>query len=236
MKIRTLWLAPLLATALSLPAPAQTPEGRNEIVTTEPRLGSVTANAPIPTALHIRNEGGADGSGLCVITSNVIDGAHQYVADLAKLKKSRLWVAAKARPGGYYPAKLEKLLHEVYPDVKWLSWEGTATDLAEEYNRWGYPIGVTTNTGQLYGWQRIHHMVSLVHLDKTLACIVDNNDPGKYRWMTRAEFDKRFVDGEMGWMVVFLDYPGRSASFDGRSVAAAVLYAAAGLLLLAIPR
>lgn len=188
----------------SAAARAQVPEGRNEIVTLEPRLGDVTANAPIPTWLHQRNEAGRDGAGLCVFCSLLVDGMYQRVPALLDGKDSPFWRAAKARDGGAYPAKLEAFLREFLPDERWVSWEGKTTDLIESYNRRGLPVGVTINTGELYDWRPIHHMVSLVHLDDDLACYVDNNDPGKYHWINRAEFDARFVDGDTGWFVVFL--------------------------------
>lgn len=32
------------------------------------------------------------------------------------------------------------------------------------------------------------HMVNLVHLDDKWACLLDNNDPGSYHWVSRASF------------------------------------------------
>jgi hypothetical protein len=205
VKTRLLWLAPLLATAMSLPASAQRPEGRNEIVTTEPRLGSVYANAPIPVHFHLKNEGSAvDGLGLCVFCATLINGGSQGIPDMQGGKESLWWRDAKSRPGGGYPSKFEDFANEHLPGVKWVSWEGVSTALIEQYNRRGFPVAITINTAEIYGWQRIHHFVSLCHVDSTLACYVDNNDPGKYHWITRAELDKRFVDGAKGWFVVFI--------------------------------
>ena len=85
-----------------------------------------------------------------------------------------------------------------------MSWEGEGTDLVQAYSARGYPVGVTTNTGELYGGRSIHHMVSAAHLDDELACIVDNNDPKAFRWVTAAEFARRFPDGGKGWGFVWL--------------------------------
>jgi hypothetical protein len=206
--IRTaLLLAALLLAAA--PARAQAPDERipdshGEVAIDEPVYRGVRANAPIPPDLHIKNEGGSDGAGLCVISSILANGRYQRVPGLEGGKDSTLWKTAKARPGGYYPGKLEALLKEVMPGEKWFSWEGKGTDLVAEYNAKGYPVAATTNTGRLYQYQPIHHMISTAHLDDDWACIVDNNHPKKYHWMPRAEYDRRFVDGDQGWGFVWL--------------------------------
>lgn len=231
MKIlpRGLGLASVLASTLLLAsASAQTPNGRDEVVTTEPALAGLRANAPIPVSLHVRNEGGSDEAGLCVTASTLCNGMYQRIPALAGGKQSAYWLAAKSRPGGSYPAKLEAFLKEQLPDEKWVSWEGRVTDLIEPYNRRGLPVAVTINTGEMYGWQPIHHFVSLVHIDGALACYVDNNDPGRYHWITRAEFDRRFVDGDKGWFVVFLRSPDDAAHLW--SASALLLICSAGLL------
>lgn len=201
-----------LALALALLAPsiaeAQQPEGRREVVTSAPRLGSLVANAPIPPDLHIENQGSdVDGAGLCVISSILANGRYQGVPGLEAAKDSALWRAAMAAPGGYYPEKLERLLKEVLPDEKWFSWEGEGTDLVKKYSAEGYPVGITMNTGELYGGQPIHHMVSNVHADDRVACYVDNNDPGNFHWITDAEASRRFPDGGKGWGFVWLRRP-----------------------------
>ncbi|OJW20464.1 MAG: hypothetical protein BGO49_04445 [Planctomycetales bacterium 71-10] len=224
-------IAALAILATAGPARAQQlPTGRAEVVTTEPRLGSVVANAPIPAEMHIRNEGSdVDGAGLCVISSILANGMYQGVPGLESGKGSELWKRAKAEPGGYYPEKLEKLLKEVLPDEKWFSWEGEGTDLVRAYNAKGYPVGSTTNTGELYEGKPVHHMISDAHLDEAVACIIDNNDPGKYRWVTAAEFARRFPDGGKGWGFVWLRLP--PGLDDSLYYAAALLLASAALLL-----
>jgi hypothetical protein len=222
-----------LALALALSAlPAYGQDRHGEIVTDAPEYNGTTAAAPIPPELHIRNEGGSDDAGLCVIASLVINGAYQGVPGLEGLKDSALWRTAKSRPGGYYPEKLERLLHELYPDEQWISWEGDGTDLLQHYASQGYPIAATMKTGALYGYKPIHHMISLVHLDENLACVVDNNDPGKYHWMPAAEYARRFTDGPKGWGVVWLRRPGGDLP-GGVSTLEVCLLLGSGLLLLA---
>jgi hypothetical protein len=190
----------------------QSPDGRGEVVLDVPVYRGVKADVPIPPELHLRNEGGSDGAGLCVITSLLINGRYQGIPALADGKASRFWKLAKSRPGGYYPEKLERYLDELretMPGVRWISWEGKVTDLIESYTRRGVPVACTTNTGALYGYQSIHHYITVAHLDADLACLIDNNDPGKYHWMPRAEFDRRFVDGLQGWLFIWIwDTPG----------------------------
>lgn len=224
-------IAALAILATAGPARAQQlPTGRAEVVTTEPRLGPVVANAPIPSEMHRKNEGSTvDKAGLCVISSIEANARYQGVPGFQAGEDSELWRRAKAAPGGYYPEKLERLLKEVLPGEKWFSWEGEGTDLVRAYSAKGYPVGTTTNSGELYGDESIHHMVSTVHADDSLACLVDNNDPGKFRWVTAAEFARRFPDGGKGWGFVWLRLP--PGLDDSLYYAAALLLASAALLL-----
>ena len=130
LRVRPAWGHPavtrmlLLALLASIPAPlvAQTPDRRGEVVLTTPIYQGTTATAPIPPESHLRNEGGSDGAGLCVIASAVVNGIWQGVPGMATPgrddrtgqpapgKGSPLWRAAKAAPGGYHPTKLEQLI------------------------------------------------------------------------------------------------------------------------------
>jgi hypothetical protein len=177
----------------------QAQDFRGEIATRSTTYRGTTANAPIPPEFHIRNEGGSDGAGLCVISSILANGRFQDVPGLERGKDSELWRTAKVRPGGYSPAKLEALVNEVMPDELWASSVGTDPSILAKLSALGYPIGATMNTGSSYYYQPIHHMISLVHYDNEWACVVDNNDPGKYHWMPASEFAKRWIDGGVGW-------------------------------------
>lgn len=208
---------------------AQQPDHRGEVITEVPEWRGVRANAPIPSWMHILNEGGSDGAGLCVIASNVIDGAYQDVPGLNEGKESPVWLMAKKRPGGYYPSKLEALFREAGLTTAWFSAEGSADELLpviEYYTKQGVPVGVTMNTGRFYYYQPIAHMVSCIHLDETWACIVDNNNPGYYHWMPRAEFARRLTGGRVGWIVALL-------KLATSETAVLLVYAAAGALIAA---
>lgn len=183
----------------------QTPDSRGEVVTTEPAYRGERASAPIGREYHIRNEGGSDGAGLCVYSSVIIAGAYQGVADLDRLKQSRLWHYAKARPGGSYPEKLARDLNAVYPleqtGEKWSQYTGRDTSVIDKLSRAGYPVCSTMDTGALYDYKKIHHMITLAHYRANgWACVVDNNNPGQYHWMPATEYDRRAFDGGTLWL------------------------------------
>lgn len=193
----------------------QTPDGRGEVGLREPVHQGVRASAPIPANQHVKNEGGSNGAGLCVIASIVANGAWQGVPGAGTPDAngdyghgSRLWQAAKKRPGGYYPQKLAALVEEVLPTEKWASYIGRDPAILDTLSSKGYPIGATMNTGALYNYRPIHHMVSLVHYRSgQWACVVDNNQPGVFSWMPAAEFARRWVDGATGWAWIWTRLP-----------------------------
>lgn len=187
---------------------ATTAQAQRETVTLKPEYQGHKAHAPIPPEMHIKNEGGSDGAGLCVISSILANGHFQGVPTLDEGKRSQLWTTAKGRPGGYSPSKLAALADEVLPDEQWAYYVGTDPRVLHELSDMGYAIGATMNTGELYNWQPIHHMISLVSYDSDgWACVVDNNDPGKYHWMSAAEFNRRWIDGGAGWAWVWTRLP-----------------------------
>lgn len=206
--MKRLPIAFLLAVAVAASGQAQTPDRRGEIALTAPTYQGVTATAPIPPEMHVRNEGGSDGAGLCVISSILANGQYQHVPDLEGAKDSLLWRTAKSRPGGYSPSKLEQLVSETMPNEKWAEYVGRDPSVLDTLSRKGYPIGATMNTGALYGYRPIHHMVSLIeYRNNGLACVVDNNDPGKYHWMPASEFARRWIDGGTGWAWIWTRLP-----------------------------
>ena len=198
--------ARLLVVALAL---VGQPDRRGEETTTLPQYKGVTASAPIPPDLHVQNEGGSNGAGLCVISSVLCNGQYQGVPGLVgEGKGSKLWITAKRRPGGYYPDKLAKLVEETVPGETYASYNDTDPALLDKLSRAGYPIGATMNTGAMYGYRPIHHMISLIHFRQGgTACVVDNNDPGKYHWMPAAEFQRRWIDGGTGWAWIWTRLP-----------------------------
>lgn len=220
------------------PARGQEPP-RRETHTTAPELDGIRAHAPVAIRYHVRNEGGSDHQGLCVISSILANGMSQGVPGLdvpghdersgrqMPGKGSPLWRAAKSRPGGYSPTKLQGVLNEVMPGEKWASYVGTDHSVLDRLSRAGYPIGATMNTGELYKYNPIHHMVSLNHFDsrRDLAMVVDNNEPGVFTWMSAREYKRRWIDQGTGWAFVWLRRTARSPA----TIPAAVVVGLPGL-------
>jgi hypothetical protein len=195
----------------------QTPDRRGEVAIPEPVYRGVRASAPIPVELHVRNEGGSNGAGLCVISSVLSAGMAQGVPGLEVAgydeaskgqkpgKGSLLWRTAKSRKGGYSPQKLADLLNEVMPGEKWVSYVGTDPTEIEKLTKAGYRVCATMNTGQQYGYKHIAHMVNDIHYETNgWSCVVDNNDPGMFHWMPAAERDRRLKDGGTLWAFAWL--------------------------------
>ena len=226
----------VVALVFASPAFAQAPDQRGEISIpatspdSVPTYRGIHANAPIPSKMHQRNEGGSDGAGLCVICSIVINGRFQGIPE-PLLKE--LWETAKSRPGGYSPGNLAALLREVCPAEKYASYIGTDPEVLERLSKQRFPIGATMNTGALYRYKIIAHMISLIHFQRdSLACVVDNNDPGFFHWMPSDEFLRRFVDGGIGWAFTWLRKPPFSAKIGNTQLAIVLVLTAASLVLI----
>jgi hypothetical protein len=228
---------------LALATAAHAQDSRGEVATDAPAYNGQRASAPIPTQYHIINEGGSDGAGLCVISSVLANGLYQGVPGLdvpgldqrsgrtAAGKGSQLWRTAKALPGGYGPSKLAGLVEATVPGEPYASYLGRDTGVLDRLSRVGYPVGVTMNTGSLYSYRLIHHMVSLAHYRSGgWAMVRDNNDrPGIFRAMPASEFDRRWIDGGYGWAWAWTRLPAAEAG-------GTLLIAIAAVAVIAIQR
>jgi hypothetical protein len=117
-----------------------------------PTYRGIKPTAPIPVELHVRNEGGSDRQGLCVISSVLAAGMAQGVPGLnipgydertgrnMPGKGSALWREAKSQPGGYSPDKLAALLNRIMPGEKWTSYIGTDPREIEKLIKQGYRV------------------------------------------------------------------------------------------------
>lgn len=231
-------LSAALLLGLCLLAPAaygQEPDRRGEAVVGEPKHKGESVDDPIPKPFHIRNEGGSDGAGLCVISSVLANGLHAGVPGLdvpdangQRGKGSLLWAKAKGRPGGYGPDKLARLVNEVLPDEKFASYVGTDYTVLDRWSKAGYKVGATMNTGQLYRYAPIHHMISLekYRTDGT-AWVLDNNRPGYWSVMPAAEFRRRWLDFGTGWAWIWTRKPPPPAAVFGSGLAMLLLSLAA---------
>ncbi|MDR3635310.1 MAG: hypothetical protein P4L84_16015 [Isosphaeraceae bacterium] len=232
---------------LTSPALAQKPDYRGEVKTHSTSRKGVKA-VPIPPKYHVQNEGGSDGAGLCVISSLIQNGQYQGVPATRGGKNSPLWRYAKARPGGYGPDKLRAAVDAVAPKEGFASYVGTNTAVLEKITvDRKTPVGATMNTGGLYNYAPIHHMISLLHFSRKdgTACVMDNNDQitrderGKlravYRWMPANEFARRWIDGGIGWAWVWTRHA-RKAVEDSAEVAGAALAIAVAFAILVVTR
>lgn len=201
-----------------------TPDRNGEVVTRTPELDGTRAQCPIPPEMHQQNNAG----GRCVICSVVAAG--RYVG-LPREFTERLW--AKSGVGGYSPTRLEGLIDEVNrelgTDIKWSSYYGPPKqEVVETLLRQGRPIGMTLTQADYA--RNMHHMVTDVHNDGQLACLVDNNRVGMYRWMPASRRLQLAVDGGAIWVFAWSQLPKPAVIVAAVSL---VLITAALLLLAA---
>ncbi len=146
----------------------------------------------LPVARHVRNIGGSDGAGLCVYTSVQMASDWHNVPQFYGFQKF-----ASKRPGGSYPEKLDKDIttycaEQKLPVPAYIQHVGGDESFLDLALKTGRILGVTYAGADGFYSGPVAHMVNLVHLDKELACIVDNNRPGKFVWMTRKQFINRW--------------------------------------------
>jgi hypothetical protein len=165
---------------------------------------SVTCDLPASSNLRQKNVGGRDGLGLCVFTS--IGHAARYQDE------HRLWDFQKnmqQEPGGGWPEKVDSMIAKYGKGTLYLQYEGRDPSILEAALKTGRMPAITYDGRDMhYQGQHVEHMVNLVHLDKTLACILDNNFIGENElvWMSREEFLSRWYGGQgrHGWAVILL--------------------------------
>jgi len=206
----------LLAAALITEAPAVQSDGQEAV---EPTWGAVVKTEPIapdgtpiqcdlPKSLHQRNTGGSDGAGLCVFTSIEMAASYGNVEPLFGFQ-----AFMKKRPGGGYPQKVDKMIEAYCAEQKcakpaYLQVEEAGLATVKMAFRTGRPVSITycySPSGR-YGGARISHMVSLFHCDDKWACVIDNNFPGTYEWMTPEELLKTAnCGGGRIWAVILLN-------------------------------
>jgi len=179
-------------------------------------LGGTTApdgteiQIDLPKSQHLQNMGGSDGKGLCVFTS-ISHSARWSRVEL--LENFRDYMTKY--PGGGYPDKVTQYIKKIaqekgQPVPNYVQIQGKqetldTLKLALKNNLCPSVTYGFSPTGRYRG-QRIAHMVTLLHLDDKNACILDNNYPGTYEWLTVDEFYRTFTAmGGSGWAVILLD-------------------------------
>jgi hypothetical protein len=175
---------------------------RDKAVVDGPVHDNVEVICDLPATQHVKNFGAPkDGKGLCVFASMSMLARWHHVLPLTD-------VINKVQEGGGWPEKVDGVLKQYSPGTKYIQYEGTDAAILDEAFAERRAACVTYGYGERYNNQTIYHMVLLVHFDKDLACIVDNNFPGTYEWMSRKEFLRRWKhpDGK-GWAYTFLVPP-----------------------------
>lgn len=225
--LAVLFLAPAFAAGHSAPSgPARQDQGPGGFaVTREPVSPSgVRATADLPTSQHHRNAAGSDGFGLCVYTSAWHNALWQSVTDVYDFRD---WM--RKRPGGSYPEKFDATLaafcrERGIPIPPYVQHTGGDEEFLELALKTGRMVGITycgADGPGRYGSEVVAHMVNLVHLDAQQACILDNNFPGTFLWMSRTALLCRWrgvrEDGRPctigrqavggGWAIAFLQGP-----------------------------
>lgn len=155
--------------------------------------GKVEVTCDLPVEMRHLNRGGSNGAGLCVFAS--IDHAALYQNDD---KVIGLFQKMFKEPGGGWPAKVKAMMAKYCPGAQYVQYEGKDPAILDLALKTGRMPAV------IYGGD---HMVSLVYLDATWACCLDNNYIGEnqLRWFKRDEFVNRvWRGGGNGWAVVLL--------------------------------
>ncbi len=167
-----------------------------------------TTSVSLPAELHLRNRGGSDGAGLCVFASLSHAGRYQAVPVAEAIFEFMF-----RYPGGGYPEKVDTMMRRCAreldrPVPEYLQHTGGDANVLELALATGrYPCVTYAGRDSQFYRSRIAHMVNLIHLSSQLACIHDNNFPGKYLWMRRRDFLDRWRDMGGGWCIVLLDSP-----------------------------
>jgi hypothetical protein len=175
-------------------------------------VGAFVANGPshagkevvadIPSPLRAKNVGGRDGAGLCVFTSIMHSARYQ--------NEQRLWDFQKQmqkEPGGGYPEKVDKMIEKYGKGTPYVQHTGGDPSFLRLALKTGRMPGVTYSGRDSRYNGPIAHMVNLVYLDDTDACILDNNFIGEYYWMSAQEFLQRWKSTGGGWAIVLLSNP-----------------------------
>jgi len=172
--------------------------------------GGESITVDLPPSEHLRNRGGRDGAGMCVMTS--IEMAARWQG-LDAMRGLRDWCAQQA--GGAWPAKVDRQLlaycrERNLPLPPYLQYEGSEPEkILALCERTGRLACVTYGYSPRYG-RPIAHMINCVKFGDHWAVGLDNNFPGdgNYEWMTPAEFLRRIKHpGGSAWLFIWLAPP-----------------------------
>lgn len=171
------------------------------------------AVADLPVTEHHRNTGGmgmrgpGSGAGLCVFTSIWHAAIWQNIPAIFGYRD---WMMNK--PGGGWPEKVDQTLKQ-YCAEKGIEVPGYVQHTGGDVSFLKHALGTGRMVCVTYAGMDdfyngpIGHMVNLVYLDDDTACIIDNNRPGSYVWMTASAFSQRWLEQSGGWAIVFTAPP-----------------------------
>jgi len=162
--------------------------------------GKTEVQVDYPAHQQFHNIGGTDGAGLCVFCSG------EFMAGWQNVRQLKGWVQwmHKTHRGGGWPAKVDKMIAEYCatknaPIPDYIQYEGSDVEVLDLALKTGRMAAVT------YGPD---HMVDLIHFDQNYGCFLDNNHPGKFIWMTRADAIRKMkAGGRKYWMWTLLAPP-----------------------------
>lgn len=164
--------------------------------------GRTQVQCDLPLSLRLKNVGGTDGAGLCVFTSLTMAARFQNERKLCDLQEKM-----KREPGGGWPEKVDQMVSKYAPGTQYLQYEGKdPTILLAALASGRMPSVTYCGRCPHYNGRDVAHMVNLVYLDGSVACVLDNNFPGDNElvWLSSAEFLERWLAGGGGWAVVLL--------------------------------
>lgn len=163
----------------------------------------------LPEDEHVKNFGAPKPphAGLCVFATMDMMARWHHVAEL-------IGIIHKLQEGGGWPEKVDQVVKHFAPSLKYIQYEGTSPEILDKAMARRIAVGVTFGFSDRYKGpdgrvlEYIYHMVLLVYMDEKRACILDNNFPGTYEWMARAEFLRRWAHPTgKGWAYLFLVPP-----------------------------
>lgn len=214
------WMPLIAAVALSGFLQAQSPSANPAHVTNTPFARDGTpVDVDLPSELHMKNTGGSDGprgpgsgSGLCVFTSMEHAARMQNIPVLHGLQH---WMTF--RPGGAGPAKVDRVLvdycrEKSQPVPSYVQIQANDLETLKAASRSGRLVCVTYSfspTGR-YNRRRILHMVNVAAVGagqgpdgKGWYCVVDNNYPHEWEWMSESQFMASAAGGKRLWAIIF---------------------------------
>jgi hypothetical protein len=190
---------------------AAAPIARGEIITKDPVAPDGTpVQIDLPKPLQLRNKVGIDRKGLCVFTSLNHSAYWHNILLLESMRDDMT-----KYPGGGWPQKVDQMIklfakQKGVPVPDYIQVQGADIEVLKLACKTGRCPAITYSYGSRYPGQ-IAHMVTLLAAaagkgpdGKGWYCVLDNNYPATYAWLSEAEFRRTYSPGGRGWCVIFL--------------------------------